>query len=40
MLAAYLGRNRLSLSDDIFKLYLEQELFDCLKDRGDIFHNI
>jgi hypothetical protein len=36
-LADYLQRNRFSLSDDVFRLYLERELFACLKGRGHGF---
>ncbi|MDF1670212.1 MAG: hypothetical protein P1U83_11405 [Roseovarius sp.] len=40
LLAAHLSRNKLTLSDDILKLYLEQELFACLKGRGHFFESI
>ena len=40
LLAAYLARNKLTLSDDTLKLYLELELFACLEGRGQIFDTI
>lgn len=40
LLADYLTRNRLVLSDELFRLYLERELFACLKGRGHIFDTI
>lgn len=40
LLAAYLVRNRLTLSDETLKLYLEQELFACLEGRGGVFGSI
>lgn len=39
-LADYLARNRMTLSDEVFRLYLERELFSCLKGRGHIFDTI
>ena len=40
LLADYLARNKLTLSDDTLKLYLELELFTCLEGRGQIFDTI
>lgn len=39
LLAEYLTRNKITLSDELFRLYLERELFTCLKGRGHIFDN-
>lgn len=36
-LALYLERNRLQLSDDTLRLYVEKELFGCFSERGDTF---
>lgn len=40
LLADYLTRNKITLSDELFRLYLERELFACLKGRGHIFDTI
>lgn len=40
LLADYLTRNKITLSDELFRLYLERELFSCLKGRGHIFDTI
>ncbi|WP_299592636.1 hypothetical protein [uncultured Tateyamaria sp.] len=40
LLADYLTRNKLPLSDEVFRLYLERELFACLEGRGHMFDNI
>lgn len=37
LLADYLARNRISLSDAVLRHYIEQELFTCLKGRGHNF---
>jgi len=37
LLARYLLDNGFTLSDDVFRLYLENGLFACLKDRGEDF---
>lgn len=34
LLADYLTCNRLSLSDHVFRIYIERELFACLQGRG------
>ena len=36
-LADYLRSNELTLSDDVFRIYLRDELFSCVKDRGELF---
>lgn len=36
-LAMYLERNKLALSDDILRLYVEKELFACFTGRGETF---
>lgn len=36
-LADYLKSNELTLSDDVFRIYLRNELFSCVKDRGELF---
>ena len=36
-LAGYLRSNNLTLSDDVFRIYLQHELFSCVKDRGELF---
>ena len=36
-LAVYLKSNELTLSDDVFRIYLRDELFSCVKDRGELF---
>ena len=36
-LAVYLKSNELTLSDDVFRIYLRDELFTCVKDRGELF---
>ncbi len=40
LFAEYLTRNKITLSDELFRLYLERELFTCLKGRGNIFDNM
>lgn len=40
LMADYLKRNKLTLSDDTLKLYLKQELFACLQGKGQIFDTI
>lgn len=40
LLVAHLSRNKLTLSDETLKLYLEQELFACLKGRGHFFDSL
>lgn len=40
LLADYLTRNKITLSDELFRLYLERELFTCLKGRGHNFDNL
>lgn len=37
LLADYLATNKLTLSDDVLRIYLQKELFSCLKDQGDLF---
>lgn len=37
MLADYLKRNNLSLSDDVLRTYIEHELFECFTDRSALF---
>jgi len=32
LLASYLERNQMTVSDEVFRLYLERELFDFLQD--------
>ena len=36
-LATYLERNKLTLSDDVLRLYVEKELFACFAGRGGTF---
>ena len=36
-LADYLSSNGLTLSDAVFRIYLRDELFSCVKDRGELF---
>lgn len=40
LLADYLARNELTLTDATLKIYLERELFACLTGRGHIFDTI
>lgn len=35
LLADYLQANDMALADDTLRLYIERELFDCFKGRGD-----
>jgi hypothetical protein len=37
LLAKYLLGNGFTLSDEVFRLFLENGLFACLKDRGEDF---
>ena len=40
LLATYLQHNNIRLSDEVMRLYIEQELFDCLVDKGQIFRDM